>query len=168
MKFPLISVFAVCIGAAMGAQAAGGAPDPFQLEQERKRNQDPLVEGIQAAVAKADWPRAQELAREGVAKNPASPEYHNLYAYSMRKGPNPDMDMVFKQYEEALRIDPKHLGAHEYIGEAYLQMGNLAKAKEHLTVLDKICFFGCEEYSDLKKAVALYEKDHKTEVSLQR
>ena len=36
-------------------------------------------------------------------------------------------------------------------------LGNLAKAKEHLAILDKLCFLPCEEYSDLKKAVREYE-----------
>jgi len=36
--------------------------------------------------------------------------------------------------------------------------GNLGKAKEHLGQLDKLCFFGCEEYDDLKKAIAEFEK----------
>ena len=49
-------------------------------------------------------------------------------------------------------------GAHEYLGEAYLMVGNVAKAKEHLSVLDKLCFFPCDEYSDLKKAIADYER----------
>jgi hypothetical protein len=68
------------------------------------------------------------------------------------------MNLVFKHYNEALRIDPKHRGAHEYIGEAYLMVGNVAKAKEHLGALDKLCFFPCAEYTDLKKAIAEYEK----------
>jgi tetratricopeptide (TPR) repeat protein len=155
MKFLPISVFAFSILAATGVLAAGGAPDPFHTDKEKVR--DPVVEGVQAAVVKADWPRAQELAREGVAKNPANPDYHNLYAYSIRMGANPEMELVFRHYNEALRLDPKHLGAHEYLGEAYLQVGNLDKAKEELRALDKLCFFSCKEFSMLKKAVADYE-----------
>ena len=68
------------------------------------------------------------------------------------------MNLVFKHYNEALRLDPKHKGAHEYIGEAYLMVGNVAKAKEHLSQLDKLCFFGCSEFTDLKKSIADYEK----------
>jgi DNA-binding SARP family transcriptional activator len=64
---------------------------------------------------------------------------------------------VFKHYNEALRIDPKHRNAHEYIGEAYLMVNNPAKAKEHLAALDRLCFFSCEEFTDLKKAIAAYE-----------
>ncbi len=55
-------------------------------------------------------------------------------------------------YNKALALDPKHRGAHEYIGEAYLQLGRLDKAKVHLDALDKLCFLPCEEYTDLKKA----------------
>ena len=60
-------------------------------------------------------------------------------------------------YEKASR-SLKHLGAHEYIGEAYLALGELGKAKEHLARLNKLCFLGCEQYRDLKKAVEAYEK----------
>jgi hypothetical protein len=37
-------------------------------------------------------------------------------------------------------------------------VGNVAKAKEHLSTLDKLCFFPCVEYTDLKKSIAEYEK----------
>ena len=60
--------------------------------------------------------------------------------------------------QEALRLEPRHRGAHEYIGEAYLMAGNPAKAKEHLGQLDRLCTFGCEEYTKLKKALADYEQ----------
>jgi DNA-binding SARP family transcriptional activator len=71
------------------------------------------------------------------------------------------MDLVFQHYNEALRIDPKHRNAHEYLGEAYLMVDNPAKAKEHLAALDKLCFFGCDEFTDLKKAIAAYEAKQK-------
>src|SRR6267378_3480970 len=113
---------------------------------------------LAAARAKNDWSEAQATLRQALARNPDNADYHNLYAYSIRKGPNPDMSLVFKHYNEALRIDPDHRGAHEYLGEAYLMVGNVAKAKEHLSALDKLCFFPCDEYSDLKKAIADYER----------
>ncbi len=61
-------------------------------------------------------------------------------------------------YTEALRLDPKHRGAHEYIGEAYLMKGDVAKAKEHLATLDRLCLFGCGEYSAVKKSIAGFEQ----------
>jgi cytochrome c-type biogenesis protein CcmH/NrfG len=118
---------------------------------------DPVLERVSAATARQDWASAQAILRDAVAREPRNADYHNLYAYTVRKGPNPDMNLVFKHYNEALAIDPKHRGAHEYLGEAYLMVGNLAKAKEHLAMLDKLCFFSCDEYSDLKQAIAEYE-----------
>jgi len=147
------------IGLPAAALAAGGAGGGGGTES--RVPQDPVIAAARAAIAKKDWLAAQEGLKQALAAQPNNADYHNLYAYSVRKGPNPDMDLVFTHYNEALRIDPKHRGAHEYIGEAYLQVNNLAKAKEHLAALDRICFFGCEEYSDLKRAVAGYEATQK-------
>lgn len=132
-----------------GEPIRGGAP------------QDPVLENVLAANARQDWPRAEAILRDALVKDPRNADYHNLYAYAIRKGASPNVDLVFKHYNEALRIDPKHRGAHEYIGEAYLMVGNLAKAREHLAALDRLCFFGCEEYSMLKTAVAEYEAKKK-------
>ena len=119
---------------------------------------DPVIEKATAATKRQDWASAADVLKSGLATDPNNASYHNLYAYSLRKSANPDMNLVFKHYNEALRIDPKHRGAHEYIGEAYLMVGNLPKAKEHLSALDKLCFFPCVEYTDLKKSIAEYEK----------
>ena len=118
---------------------------------------DPIVERALRANAEKDWARSQSILRDALFKDPRNADYHNLYAYAVRMSEKPNLDVVFKHYNEALRIDPKHKGAHEYIGEAYLMVGNVAKAKEHLAALDKICFFGCDEYTLLKKRVADFE-----------
>ena len=122
---------------------------------------DPVLERAADASSRNDWVGAQAILKEGLARSPNNAEYHNMYAYNLRKGPNPDMSLVFKHYNEALRLEPKSRNAHEYIGEAYLMVGNLPKAKEHLAQLDKLCFFPCSQYSDLKKAVADYEAKQK-------
>ena len=145
---------------AAGGDGGGGSKDAAI--------EDPAIVAAKAAIAKQDWTAAQAGLKQAIASNPKNADYHNLYAYSTRKGPNPDMDLVFKHYREALRLEPKHRGAHEYIGEAYLQVNDLPKAREHLAALDRICFFGCEEYTDLKKAVAGYEASHKVATSEKR
>ena len=90
---------------------------------------DPVLEKVMAANAQKDWKRSEAILRDALAKDPRNADYHNLYAYAIRKGEKPNLDVVFKHYNEALRIDPKHKGAHEYVGEAYLMVGNVAKAK---------------------------------------
>ncbi len=115
------------------------------------------LKSAKASLAGGDYAAAQAQLKTALAADPGNADLHNLYAYSVRKGANPDMQIVFKHYEEALRLDPKHRGAHEYLGEAYLMVGNPAKAKEQLAALDKLCLFSCEEYDVLKKAIAAYE-----------
>ena len=137
--------------------AAWGMDTP---KPEPKEPKDPALEQARSAIGKQDWAGAQTILREAVARNPQSADYHNLYAYSMRKGPNPAMDLVFRHYNEALRLNPQHRAAHEYLGEAYLMAGNVLKAREHLAQLNKLCTFGCEEYTMLKKEVASYEQQH--------
>ncbi len=150
---PLHRSLIIALIALPGAALAADSSPPM-----RAAPRDPVLEQVAAATAKNDWSEAQATLRQALARNPDNADYHNLYAYSIRKGPNPDMSLVFKHYNEALRIDPDHRGAHEYLGEAYLMVGNVAKAKEHLSVLDKLCFFPCDEYTDLKKAIADYER----------
>jgi len=150
---PLHRSLIIALIALPGAALAADSSPPM-----RAAPRDPVLEQVAAATAKNDWSEARATLRQALARNPDNADYHNLYAYSIRKGPNPDMSLVFKHYNEALRINPDHRGAHEYLGEAYLMVGNVAKAKEHLSVLDKLCFFPCDEYSDLKKAIADYER----------
>ena len=149
----MVALFAAASSIPLAAQAAGGPADAGFLKWEG----DPVVDQANKYMASKDWQGAVAYLKDAIAKKPDSANYHNLYAYAMRKGPSPDMNFVFKHYNEALRIDPKHRGAHEYIGEAYLMVKDVAKAKEHLAKLDNLCTFGCDEYSDLKKAIAEYE-----------
>jgi Flp pilus assembly protein TadD len=137
------------------------APLAAPADDDPAAPRDPVLAQAREAIATRDFARAAEVLRPGLAKAPGNADYHNLYAYSVRQGPNPDMDTVFKHYHEALRLEPKHRGAHEYIGEAYLMVGNVPKAREHLTQLDRLCFFGCDEYSALKQAVREYEAKQK-------
>ena len=118
---------------------------------------DPMMDRYSAAAERQDWKGAAAAMQAAIAKDPGNADYHNLYAYSLRKGGTQEMDLVFKHYNEALRIDPRHKGAHEYLGEAYLMVGNVAKAKEELSALDKLCFFGCSEYNELKKSISAHE-----------
>ena len=76
----------------------------------------------------------------------------------LRKLDNPELDKSFAAYMMALELDPRHRGTHEYIGRLYLNLNQPEKAKMHLDKLDSICFFGCDEYSTLKKAIEDYEK----------
>lgn len=148
----LISWGSVAFAAGGGSETAS-APSPELAK-------DPIIRAAKAGIAKQDWIGTQELLKKAIASNPGNADYHNLYAFTTRKGPAPDMVLVLAEYAQALRLDPKHRGAHEYLGEAYLQINELAKAKLQLAALDKLCSLGCEEYSDLKRSIQQYEAAH--------
>jgi Flp pilus assembly protein TadD len=117
---------------------------------------DPDYENGKQAIEAKNWKLALEQFGRAAARDPGNADIHNYLGYAHRKSGN--LDAAFKSYAEALRLDPRHKGAHEYVGEAYLMVDNPAKAEEHLAALDKICFFSCEEYRDLKKEIEEYKQ----------
>jgi Flp pilus assembly protein TadD len=110
---------------------------------------------VRAQIAQKNFPAAITALKN--VNDTGSADWNNLMGYSLRKAPTPDFAGAEKFYNEALRIDPKHKGALEYSGELYLMLGDLPRAEQRLATLDKLCTFGCEEYSDLKKAVARFK-----------
>ena len=102
-----------------------------------------------------NYAAALPLLQKVVAKNARNADAWNFIGYSHRKLRRLDQALV--AYQKALAIKPDHRGANEYIGELYLETGKLAKAKQRLNVLDSACFFGCEEYDELKAAIAAHE-----------
>jgi hypothetical protein len=150
----LLAISIALVSLPVPAIAAGGGGGT--------RNSQPAkVEDAEyAAAVKAiraeDYPSAIRLFQRVVARDSQNADAYNWLAYATRK--NGDAAAAIPIYEKALAIDPKHRGAHEYIGEAYLMLGDLPKAKQHLKTLDGLCFFSCEEYRDLKKVVEVYEK----------
>jgi tetratricopeptide (TPR) repeat protein len=60
-------------------------------------------------------------------------------------------------YQEALRIAPEYTLVREYMGEAYLQLGDLTAAQNQLSELERLCGKGCNEYNMLQKRIADYK-----------
>lgn len=118
---------------------------------------DRMAAGRAAILAK-DWKKSIAELSVAVKDKPGDADAHNLLAYSYRKQARPDLPKAFEHYEMALKINPQHKGAHEYIGEAFLMDKKPAKAEEHLAQLKAICGnTTCEEYVDLAKSVAAYK-----------
>lgn len=136
---------ALALGAAL-AQAADTAP--------ASTPNDPLT-GVRAQIAAKDW--VGSLAELRRINDATSADWNNLMGYTLRKQRPPELDASEKFYREALRINPKHRGAHEYLGELFLMKGDLKGAEAELSALDKLCFLPCEEHTDLKKAVERFK-----------
>jgi Flp pilus assembly protein TadD len=79
-------------------------------------------------------------------------DVYNLMGFSLRK--SGDRKQAYTFYRKALDFDPEHKGALEYLGELYVETGELDKARENVALLKKLCPGGCEELADLEQAVA--------------
>ena len=135
----------------LAAGGGGGGGDAANAK-------DPAYATAVQAIDAKDYARAITLLEVVVQRTPDDADAWNQLAYATRKSGDPAKSIPL--YQKALALDPRHTGAHEYIGEAYLALGDLPKAKEHLARLNRICLFSCEEYRDLKKAVQAYEKSN--------
>ena len=109
-----------------------------------------------AAIDARDWPAAIRALSSAALRDTRNADIQNYLGYAYRH--TGQMDRAFEHYERALQLNPRHRGAHEYLGEAYLLVNDLPKAEVHLAALEKICLIPCEEYDDLKKAIAEYRR----------
>ena len=148
----LLGLFLSCAVAAVHGADPVPSPSPSPTAAPAARDTLAAARGL---IAEKRWAAAiEELKRVNATDNA---DWNNLMGYSHRKAPAPDLPAAERYYDAALRLQPQHRGALEYSGELFLMRGDLARAEERLGQLDKACRLPCEEYTDLKKAVARYK-----------
>ena len=135
-----------------GGDAGGGVSDAASA----MRAKDPDFTAGMAAVKSKDWKQVVDKMVAYTQREPGDADAWNELGHAHRRLGN--MQPAFDAYGMALKINPNHRGAHEYLGEAYLQVGDLPKAEQELKTLDKLCFLPCQEYTDLKRSVEEYKK----------
>jgi Flp pilus assembly protein TadD len=146
---------ALIVAVAIGALAPIAIADPFEANPDLATRDEDYAAG-KAAIDRKDWAEAARRFKLAERRNPDSADLQNYLGFAYRN--QKQFDLAFKHYERAIEIDPRHRGAHEYIGEAYLMTGNLAGAERHLKALKEICLLPCEELKDLERAVAEYRR----------
>jgi tetratricopeptide (TPR) repeat protein len=112
-----------------------------------------------AALKAGDAASALQRFQSALKRFPDAANLHNELGYSHRK--LGQFDKAFEHYKRALAIDPRHRGAHEYIGEAYLQVGDVPSAEKHLAALRSICLLPCDELKDLQTAIEAHRARNK-------
>ena len=145
----LAAVAAILIIAGSGALADAGTWAPETAT-------DPNFVAARKAIDAKEWRKAIDL----LNKVRVNADVHNYLGYAYRHVGN--FNEAFHNYKRALEIDPKHRGAHEYVGEAYLLTINLPKAEEHLAALDRICSKTCEEYKDLAREISEFKRKRRS------
>ena len=132
----------------LGASSTWAAGDPLPEDP-------PWLRSVRPMIKAQEYDKAiQTLQQANMTK---SADWHNLMGYSLRKRTPPDLDAAEGHYKRALEIDSRHRQALEYYGELMLMKGDVAGAEGLLARLDKVCFFGCSEFRDLKGAIAKHK-----------
>ena len=148
------AILAACALAAPAAVA-----EPYETNPDAAARDPDYAAGKQA-MEKKDWPEAARRFAKAAAGDPDNPDLQNYLGYSYRN--LKQFDLAFKHYKRAIEIDPRHRGAHEYIGETYLLVGDPGNAEKHLAALREICLLSCDELVDLEKAIARYRATPRT------
>jgi Flp pilus assembly protein TadD len=117
---------------------------------------DPDFAAGKRAIVAGDWNGAIKALMSAGLRDDRNADIQNYLGYAYRR--LRQLDLAMRYYQQALALNPRHRSAHEHLGEAYLVRGDLTKAEEHLAALERICLIPCDEYDDLKRAIAEYNK----------
>ncbi len=114
------------------------------------------LESGKAKNAEKKFRRAQERCAHAVELDPKYYEAWNILGYASRK--LGDYERAFAAYDSCLRLNPDYAPAREYLGEAWLERGELARAREQLAWLEKARL---EDYVKmLRPLVEAYQAAH--------
>lgn len=117
---------------------------------------DPDFKAGKKALGAEDWNGAIAALEAAALRDPLNADIQNYIGYAYRRlrqlGP------AIGHYQQALMLNPRHRSAHEHLGEAYLVLGESARAEQFLAALENLCLIPCEEYNDLKRAIAAYKR----------
>jgi Flp pilus assembly protein TadD len=149
MKRSIIArLLALCLIAA-GTSAGFSAPS-LAVDTETTKDAPDLA-AVRAKIKAKEFKEAIVELTALVDKGVQHADVYNLLGFSLRK--SGDRKQAYTYYRKALEFDPSHKGALEYLGELYVETGDLPKAREHVAMLQKLCPQGCEELEDLEKAI---------------
>jgi Flp pilus assembly protein TadD len=137
----------------VGSPAASFAAGPRSLSTSSSTANSDYIAG-KAAVEAGNYETAIMHLNKAVAADARNADALNYLGYSHRQLGN--FEESLNWYLKALAVNPDHRGALEYLGELYLEMNQPAEAEQQLERLSRLCFFGCEEYDDLKQAMSDY------------
>lgn len=117
---------------------------------------DPDFAAGKRAIGAGDWEGAIKALTNAGLRDARNADIQNYLGYAYRR--LRQFDPAMQHYQQALTLNPRHRSAHEHLGEAYLAQGDPSKAKEHLAALEQICLIPCDDYDDLARAIAAYNK----------
>jgi Flp pilus assembly protein TadD len=137
-------------GVCLMALATGLMLPPAYAVDDIETTDAPDLTAVRAKIEAKDYQGALAELRD-LAQDTQQPDVYNLLGFTLRK--TGDYSTALTYYNKALELKPDHKAAREYLGELYVETGDLAKAREQLASLQKLCPSGCEELEDLQQAI---------------
>ena len=138
--------------------SAGSGSSDSERTNKMKSDYDKAVSLIKTAKkyekkgkiekAKKKYEKAKALLVKSNKKKPLQADTLNYLGFTTRK--LGDYENGEKYYLSGLKVNPKHVGINEYLGELYVATNRLDLAKERLKVLENC---NCKEYSELKEII---------------
>lgn len=147
-KYALLGFIGLC--AIVAGFSAVTAIPAFAVDNMQSTDAPDLT-SVRAKIATKDYAGALAELR-GLAEDNQQADVYNLIGYTLRK--TGDYKTSLTYYTKALELQPDHKAAREYLGELYVEAGEMAKAEEQVSTLKQLCPSGCEELEDLQKAIA--------------
>jgi predicted Zn-dependent protease len=102
------------------------------------------------ALAKDGRPE-EALEILALVEEPDTPEVLNYRGYATRLAGRVEEGIGY--YKQAVALDPDYTLVREYLGEAYVLLGDVEAARRELAEIEKRCGRTCEEYEDLAEAI---------------
>jgi predicted Zn-dependent protease len=99
---------------------------------------------------------AAALATLRTAENQNDPRIQTMMGFTLRKLGQVDEAMGY--YQRVLAAYPDRTTTRQYLGEAFLQIGDVVRAREQLAEIGKRCGVSCEDYQLLADEIARFER----------
>ena len=145
MTATILSLLAATVmaGPAMAADDEPIAPPPTTDDKKEGK----ALQDIRDLIEQGQFAPALTRLDAYTSHTPEDANGWNLRGYAARKLGR--FKVAKTHYDQALAIDPNHKGALEYLGELYVQTGQLDEARRLLANLNRLCPNGCEQTEDL-------------------
>ncbi len=145
--------FATFSAMAMAAGGGGGGSMPAASSAPQVDPRAEYKSGLDA-IGAANYKKAIMHLKNVAAAAPKFADAQNWLGYSYRK--TGDSKTSLKYYQKALKLEPNHAGANEYLGELYLELKDMPKAEERMAVLTACCA-ATSQAKQLADAIAEYK-----------
>lgn len=122
---------------------------PSSSQKWNNSNQD--IHHIQDKIHDQQYNDAIYDLKQALKKDNRNADLYNLLGYTHRKLKK--YELAESYYKQALKLNPDHKGAMEYMGELYVETGRLDEAKHLLGRLEESCLFSCNEYKQLESYI---------------